>query len=67
MSGFWRTGDYRLFNNGRDVAVSRRDYNQNHSTNTAEALARRGLLREGLLARELHVRRSRATTGSKAC
>jgi hypothetical protein len=36
MSGFWRTGDYRLFNIGRDVAVSRRDYNQNHSTNPSE-------------------------------
>jgi hypothetical protein len=36
MLGFWRTGDYRLFNSGRDVACSRRDYNQNHAMNTNE-------------------------------
>jgi hypothetical protein len=36
MSGFWRTGDIRLYNIGRDVAFGRRDYNQNHSTNASE-------------------------------
>lgn len=36
LSGFYRTGDYRFFDRGRDMAFYRRDYGQNHSTNTAE-------------------------------
>jgi hypothetical protein len=33
---FLRTGDWRFFDRGRDMAVYRRDYGQNHSTSTAE-------------------------------
>ncbi len=36
LYAFWRTGDYRFYDFGRDMAASRRDYNQNHSTNPAE-------------------------------
>ncbi len=37
LYGFWRTGDYRYWDFGRDMVASRRDYNQNHSTDSREA------------------------------
>jgi hypothetical protein len=33
---FLRTGDWRYFDRGRDMAVWRRDYGQNHGTDTGE-------------------------------
>lgn len=36
LLGFLRTGDYRLFDQARDMAVYRRDYGQNHATDTNE-------------------------------
>jgi len=36
LLGYWRTGDYRLYDKGRDMAAFRRDYAQNHSTTTDE-------------------------------
>ncbi len=36
LSGYLRTGDYRFFAQGRDLAAYRRDYGQNHSTSTSE-------------------------------
>jgi hypothetical protein len=37
LSGFLRTGDYRFFAQGRDLAAYRRDYGQNHSMATNES------------------------------
>lgn len=37
LSGFLRTGDYRFFDTGRDMAAYRREYGQNHATNASES------------------------------
>jgi hypothetical protein len=44
---FLRTGDWRFFDRGRDMAVFRRDYGQNHSTNASEVWRGAGFYEKG--------------------